>query len=132
MLDQISEYCKALRLSQNIVENCKNIDKETHEEFLLELLKSEVKYRTETKIKLLLKRAGFHKLKTFGDYDFKEVKLPQTITIEEIKNIEFISKTQNLILYGNVGTGNYRKFLVIERNERNGLIRKHTYSDFFR
>jgi len=105
MLDQISECCKALRLSKNIVENCKQINKDSHEEFLLELLKLEVKHRIESRTKLLLKKAGFHKLKTFSDYEFSEIKFPATISELEIKDLEFLPKAQNLILYGNVGTG---------------------------
>jgi DNA replication protein DnaC len=35
-----------------------------------------------------------------------------------LKTLEFIQEGRNLILAGNPGTGNYRKCLVMERNER--------------
>lgn len=53
----------------------------------------------------LLKQARFDILKTFDDYDFSEVDFPETIGIEEIQELGFVLRQENLILYGPVGTG---------------------------
>lgn len=105
MLNEISEYCKALRLSKNIVENCKTTEAESYEEFLMKILKSEVEHRKEARTNLLLKRAGFNKLKTFRDYDFKEITLPESLNLNDLKELSFLDNKENLIMYGNVGTG---------------------------
>lgn len=105
MLNEISEYCKALRLSKNIVENCKEIEAKSNEEFLMKILKLEVEHRKEARTKLLLKRAGFNKLKTFDNYEFQEVTLPESLNLNDLKALNFMKKKENLIMYGNVGTG---------------------------
>lgn len=43
--EQIAACCKTLKLSHNLVENCDKIEAESHEEFLLKLLKLEVEHR---------------------------------------------------------------------------------------
>jgi len=41
--------------------------------------------------------------------------MPSGITVDLLKQAEFLSRQENLILYGRNGAGNYRKNLVIER-----------------
>ena len=38
--------------------------------------------------------------------------------VTAFSSLDFVEKGQNIILAGNPGTGNYRKFYIIERNER--------------
>lgn len=105
MLEEISECCKSLKLSRNIVENCRKIEARDNVEFLLKILKEEIEHRKESRTKLLLKKAGFNKIKSFADYDSREINFPPVLSIESIKELEFMKKKQNLIMYGNVGTG---------------------------
>ena len=65
MLSSISESCKILRLSKNIVENCKLINSDTNEEFLFKLLNLEVEHRKNVRNSQLIKKAGFQTLKSF-------------------------------------------------------------------
>lgn len=53
----------------------------------------------------LLKNAGFYSLKAFESFRFDEVTLPGAISLEYLKNCEFIESKTNLVMYGNVGTG---------------------------
>jgi len=53
----------------------------------------------------LLKNANFDGIKTFKDYCFEDIQIPNSIEIEEIKTATFIDKKENLILYGPIGTG---------------------------
>jgi len=66
--EQIAACCKALKLSHNPVENCDKIEVESHEEFLLKLLKLEVEHREASRKARLLRNANFYTIKTFDGY----------------------------------------------------------------
>ncbi|ERM91155.1 hypothetical protein O163_12130 [Caldanaerobacter subterraneus subsp. yonseiensis KB-1] len=103
--EQIAFYCERLKLSHNMVENCDKIEAESHEKYLLKLLKLEVEHREESRKNRFLKNAGFYTLKTFEGYIFDEIKFPQGLTPKDLKDCKFIEEKKNLIFYGNVGTG---------------------------
>lgn len=105
MFNEIAECCKTLKLSRNIVENCKTITASSHEEFLLQLLKMELEHRSDSRYSRLINKAGFLSMKSFSGYDFSEVKLPSDMKPGDLKSCEFIRQKQNIIMYGNVGTG---------------------------
>jgi DNA replication protein DnaC len=105
MNDELTGYCKRLRLGKGFVDNAKNIQADTHMEFLLMLLKAEVSNRESLRREKLLTSAGFYSIKTFSEFKDDEITLPSGITIENLKNLDFIKTNTNLVLYGNVGTG---------------------------
>lgn len=105
MNKEIADCCRKLRLGQRIVETYRTINAETHEGFLLNLLKSELAHRETARKERGMKNAEFHNRKTFADYSFDELKIPQGITENDLKACSFIKEQKNLILYGNVGTG---------------------------
>ena len=88
-----------------MVENYQGLEADTHEEFLLKLLKMELSNREMTRKNRYLKQAGFDMMKTFQGYEFDQVQIPASITLDELKKADFIEKKENLILYGAVGTG---------------------------
>ncbi len=102
---QIAECCKELRLSRNITEMSETIKADSHQEFLLELLRSELAHREAARKEKLLKNAGFYTIKTFEEFRFDEVTLPGTVNRDYLKNCEFIDTNTNVVMYGNVGTG---------------------------
>lgn len=53
----------------------------------------------------LLKKAGFYTLKTFEDFIFDEVTLPSGITPDYLRECKFLENKNNIVMYGNVGTG---------------------------
>lgn len=101
----IAACCKRLRLSKNLVENSEGIQAESHQEYLLKLLQSEIIHREDTRKDKLLKNAGFYTIKSFENFRFDEVTLPNNVTVDYLKNCEFLSTKTNLVMYGNVGTG---------------------------
>jgi DNA replication protein DnaC len=101
----IADYCRQLKWGNSIVENYQNLEADTHEEFLLKLLKMELSNREMTRKNRYLKQAGFDMMKTFQGYGFDQVQIPSSITLDELKNADFIEKKENLILYGAVGAG---------------------------
>ena len=111
LTSEIAECCKQLRLNSNIVEMSGKIQAENNQEYLLKLLKSEILRRESSKKDKLLKNAGFYTIKSFEDFIFDEVTLPEAVTVEYLKNLEFIKSRTNIVMYGNVGTG--KTFLSI-------------------
>jgi DNA replication protein DnaC len=101
----IASCCKRLRLSRNLVDNAALIQADTHQEYLLKLLQSEVVHRESIRKDKLLKNAGFYTIKTFDNYRFDEVNLPNMVTVDYLKNCEFLATKTNLVMYGLVGTG---------------------------
>jgi len=105
LASDIAACCKRLRLSRNIVEMSDKIQADSHQEYLLKLLQLEIVHREKTRKDKLLKKAGFYTIKTFESFRFDEVKLPSGITPEYLKECEFITNKNNIVMYGNVGTG---------------------------
>lgn len=102
---QIQAYCKKLKLAY-IGDIYQTIEAESHEDFLLKLLEKEVTSRETAKIARLIKKAGFSQQKTFEDYDPSlSLTLPDSITFEELKDLTFLEKKQNVMMVGTVGTG---------------------------
>jgi len=105
MKEAISLYCRELKLGQGFVENIYKTEAATHEEFLLKLLENEMIKRKAMRKTKCIKSAKFDLIKTFEGYEFREVQIPRSISREEIVNAEFIERKENLLLYGQVGTG---------------------------
>lgn len=105
MNKEILALCKQLKLGSSIAESINHINADTHEEFLIKLFKIEIENREIKRKNLYLKQAGFDVKKTFESYSFDKIQIPSTIAVDEIKAAKFIEEKENLILYGNVGTG---------------------------
>lgn len=119
MSGMIEQYCKELRLGQNIAEKYKTIQATTHEAFLEKLLQLEIENRRLTRKNRYLKQATFDMVKTFENYSFEKVKLPNTISLAELKEGRFIDRKENMILYGPVGTGKTHMITAIGVNACN-------------
>lgn len=105
MKERLLECCKQLRFSATLVENAMTTTGATNQEYLLEVLKAEVIYRNNKRRNLYLKKAGFDNIKTFQGYDLEDITLPSGITVDLLKQVEFLSRQENLILYGRNGAG---------------------------
>ncbi len=105
MKDLIAQYCKQLRWGKSLVNNYPQITANSHEEFLAKLLQMELKSREMARNNRLIRTANFDTYKTFQDYTFDHIQIPPNLTIEGLKQCEFIDKKENLIFYGTVGTG---------------------------
>ena len=105
MKDKIYEYCKELRLSATFAENAVGFSGETNQDYLLKLLQAEIDYRSNKRRNLHLKQAGFDHIKTFENYQFDKIIIPNTLTIDTLRTLEFMKRQENLILYGRNGAG---------------------------
>lgn len=105
MKAQLLECCKQLRLSAKLADNAMVATGATHQQYLLEVLKAEITYREIKRRNLSLKKAGFDNVKTFQGYDFEDITLPSTLTIDLLKQAQFLARQEKLILYGRNGAG---------------------------
>jgi DNA replication protein DnaC len=106
MLDhEIADCCKRLRLSRNLVEMAQSMEGKSHQEYLYNLLSSELLYRKKVRMEKLVNSAGFYSIKTFEGYRFDEITLPADLSIESLKSLNFIHEKKNIIMYGGTGTG---------------------------
>lgn len=105
MREQLLRCCKQLRLSASLAENAMTATGATHQEYLLEILTAEIELRNIKRRNLYLKKAGFDNIKTFQGYDFEDIKLPNGITVDLLKQVDFLTRQENLILYGRNGAG---------------------------
>lgn len=103
--DDIKQAARKLFLSSRVVDLCKAEATPKQAEFLLHVLQEEISAREENKRIRLVKRAGFPVYKTFAGYDYQHVQFPPNLSKEQLEHGDFISKHQNLVLYGPVGTG---------------------------
>lgn len=83
MKTEIAEYCRRLRLGKNIALISDQIAAESHQEYLLKVLKEELAYRESKMKNRLIKQAGFYTLKTFEGYCFDEIKLPAELSVAD-------------------------------------------------
>ena len=101
----LRDACKKLKLGQNLIENAKKIEADTHPEFLLKLLTRELEERDVKRRNSYIRAAGFDVEKTFEKYTFEDIKFPKSLSPDDLKSAAFIPKRENLILYGTVGAG---------------------------
>ena len=102
--EQINEHCRQLRL-RGISAQLEEISETDPKEFLLRFLQLQAESREHTRIDRAIKSAGFYTFKHFDDFRFDEIKLPAALTPEALRGLQFVEDRQNLIFYGNVGTG---------------------------
>jgi hypothetical protein len=63
MKDRIAGLCRELRLSATFAENAVQLSGPTNQEYLLEVLEAEIRYRNNNRRNLHLKQAGFDSIK---------------------------------------------------------------------
>ena len=74
-------------------------------EFLDKIFNEEVTRRKASRIANMIRNAGFPGVKNIEDYDFSELRMPESMTKEELLDLEFIDNKENLIMYGVCGSG---------------------------
>ncbi|RAM60697.1 ATP-binding protein [Mesotoga sp. SC_4PWA21] len=125
MKDQIEYCCKKLRLGRKIVDVFEEVEADNNQEYLMKILQIALDNRETSRKNRLVKQAGFYALKTFEDFSFEEIRLPQDLSPEELKKASFVDEKKNLILYGNVGTGktHLAQAIGLEACKQNKVVR---------
>ena len=96
--------CKTLHLA-HVMDTFESIPFENRTDFLQEVLQAEILGRESSKMKRLLKRAGFPQMKTFEGYSFDAVTLPNHCTEQSLRELVFLDRKENILMLGKVGTG---------------------------
>ncbi|MCY0863696.1 MAG: IS21-like element helper ATPase IstB [Sulfobacillus sp.] len=102
--ERIAGYCKRLAWSQTAVTLCEQAAP-LQEAFLEEVMAAELANREVGRRARLLSRAGFPAHKTLTDFDRRVVRLPSTITWDDLDQGTFIPAHRNLVFFGGVGLG---------------------------
>ena len=105
MEELLKMACKQLRFGSNLVTNAKKIKAKDNLEFLLELFTKEIEERDRKRRNAYIKAAKFDIFKTFEKYTFEDIKFPPALSAEDIIDVNFIPRHENLIMYGTVGAG---------------------------
>ena len=122
LIRNIIEYSKELRLPairRNLEDNFLDAVKNnlSYEQFLHGLLQKEYDARIENGKLNRIRIAAFPAKKHLEDLKIDELPRDAQNKLGILKTLDFIKNGQNLILAGPPGTGNYRKFLFMERNK---------------
>lgn len=105
MSNQIEKYMKTLRLG-SLAKEWRSVAYKDTEQYVRDLLELELKERDVNRINRMVKTAGFTVIKTLEDFTWtKAIELPQGLTHEDVENLSFLKKKENLIFMGSVGTG---------------------------
>lgn len=105
MNEDILTLCKQLRLAY-VAEAIKEVPFTEPEEYLYQVLLKEQLGREQAKIARNLKQARFIDTKTLESYQWhKDICLPSHLTKDELEQLDFIRRKENVILVGAPGTG---------------------------
>jgi DNA replication protein DnaC len=102
---QLSSLLGKVAFSQTAVHLCEQEADAPQEEFVLRIVQSEITYRDEVRRRRYLREAAFPVFKTLEGFDFTTVKLPPSLSRQELCSGAFVAEKRNLVLYGPVGTG---------------------------
>lgn len=127
----ISDYCKQLKLSQRVVTLCQEDANEEQEQFLHDVFRAEVEHRNRSRRIMRLNKASFPSRKRLDDFDLTNVKLPSGVSIDDLAHSHYIAQKQNLIFYGQVGTGKTHLAIALGMLacEQDYAVRFYTLSD---
>ena len=103
--ENITGFQKKLRLSNNLIPIYESIEYESRDQFVHDLLEKLYEERRANIIARNMMFANFPSKKTFESYDFSRVAFPERLTLDDLKDLDFLKNQENLILYGNIGAG---------------------------
>ena len=105
MNNQLEDLCKSLHLTHT-ARKVNDLEFESKEMFLINLLQHELSCRETVKIERFQKSAKFPSRKSLEDYEWhQQIKLPTAETRSELESCAFIPRAENVVLVGSPGTG---------------------------
>ena len=105
MVEQIEQYMRQLKLG-GLAREWRSVEYHDKEQYMMDLLRLELRERETNRMNRLVKTAGFHVIKTLDDFAWNSnIELPAGLTQEYLTGLEFLPAKENLIFLGAVGTG---------------------------
>lgn len=105
MKEALAECCKKLRLSASLANRAMTQQGENNQEFLLNLLTSEIANREAARIARNMNMAGFPGRYRAEQYRTDEIDFPDGVSFESLLALDFYKGGKNVIMYGGTGTG---------------------------
>ena len=103
--DKIAKCCKQLRLGATLADRAMTMKGETNQEYLYNLLATEIEYRRQTRLTKYMNAAGFPRRYTIDQYRTDEVDFPEGVSFQSLLDLDFFRNGKNVIMYGGTGTG---------------------------
>lgn len=104
-IEDLLQAGRAASLTSTVMEEYARKGTPKQREFLYDLLVAEQNSRTEARRARLLRAAKLPALKTLDGYDFTAITFPADYGREQLTDLDFLEHAQDLILFGDVGTG---------------------------
>lgn len=104
-IEDLLQAGRAASLTSTVMEEYARKGTPKQREFLYDLLVAEQSSRTEARRARLLRAAKLPALKTLDGYDFTAITFPADYGREQLTDLDFLEHAQDLILFGDVGTG---------------------------
>ena len=105
MTELLEQQMRQLKLG-GMAKQWRSIEFQNVEQYVGELLELELHEREVNRINRMVKKAGFHVLKTLDDFIWNtNIELPLGLTREYMTELAFMNAKENLIFMGTVGTG---------------------------
>lgn len=105
MKEALAECCKKLRLSASLASRAMTQQGESNQDFLLNLLTSEIANREAARIARNMNMAGFPCRYRAEQYRTDEIDFPDGVSFESLLALDFYKGGKNVIMYGGTGTG---------------------------
>ena len=105
MKEMLADCCKKLRLSASLASRAMTMTGESNQEFLLNLLSSEISNRETARIARNMNMAGFPCRYRAEQYRTDEIDFPDGVSLESLLGLDFYNSGKNVIMYGGTGTG---------------------------
>lgn len=105
MKESITKLQKRMKLSSNLIPIYESIPYESKDQFVNELLEKLLEERLLNIMERNMNQANFPGKKTLETYDFSRIVFPERLTINALKELNFLEQQENLVLYGNIGAG---------------------------
>lgn len=102
---QILEVGRAASLTTTVLAEWAERGTPKQREYLLGLLTAEHESRQQARRQRLLRAARLPTLKSLEGYDWTAVRFPEDYGRQPLESLDFIDRAQDLVLYGDVGTG---------------------------
>ncbi|MDN5896173.1 MULTISPECIES: IS21-like element helper ATPase IstB [Arthrobacter] len=104
-VQDIVDAGRAASLTSSVLEQWALKGTPKQREYLLGILQAEHASRQESRRQRLLRAARLPALKSVEGYDWSAVRFPTDYGREALLSLDFIDQAQDLVLYGDVGTG---------------------------
>ena len=105
MREHLAASCKKLRLSASLASRAMTMEGDTHQDYLQNLLSSEIANRDAARLSRNLNSAGFPCRYRVEQYRTDEIDFPDGVSFESLLGLDFFRSGKNVIMYGGTGTG---------------------------